>query len=86
MNLADQIEALARTATPAVAEASHVFSARQRDLELAMDEHRRNAVRSETQQLRDELENAADAADATPGIMLPADVADASPHLPPRNT
>ena len=33
-----------------------------------------------------ELENAADAADATPGIMLPADVADASPHLPPRNT
>ena len=31
-------------------------------------------------------ENAADAADATPGIMLPADVADASPHLPPRNT
>ena len=49
MNLADQIEALARTATAGVAEASHVFSARQRDLELAMDEHRRNAVRSETQ-------------------------------------
>ncbi|WP_055474862.1 hypothetical protein [Gordonia sp. HS-NH1] len=86
MNLADQIEALARSCTAAVAEASHRFSARQRDLELAMDDHRRTAVRSETQQMRDDLENAADAADATPGIMLPADVADASPHLPPPNT
>lgn len=86
MNLADQIEALARSSTAGVAEASHLFSARQRDLELAMDDHRRHAVRSETQRLRDDLESAADAADATPGIMLPADVADASPHLPPPNT
>ncbi|MEY1676322.1 hypothetical protein CYJ73_04045 [Gordonia terrae] len=86
MNLADQIEAMARTATAGVAEASHLFSAQQRDLELAMADHRRNAVRSETQRLRDDLENDADAADATPGILLPADVADASPHLPPPNT
>ena len=86
MNLADQIEAMARTATAGVAEASHVFSAQQRDLGLAMDAHRHNAVQSDTQRLRDDLENAADAADATPGIMLPADVADASPHLPPPNT
>ncbi|WP_238422080.1 hypothetical protein [Gordonia sp. 'Campus'] len=86
MNLADQIEALARSATADVAGASHRFSARQRDLDLAMADHLRNSVRSETERLREELENAAEAADATPGIMLPADVADASPHLPPTTT
>ncbi|MBD0861999.1 hypothetical protein IA539_12355 [Gordonia sp. zg691] len=85
MNLADQIEALARNATADVAEASRRFSAAQRDLALAMTEHRRNAVQSETDRLREDLENTADAADAVPGIMLPADMADASPHLRPPN-
>ncbi|MCZ4578126.1 hypothetical protein O4158_03235 [Gordonia amicalis] len=85
MSLADQIEALARSATAEVADASRRFSAAQRDLELAMAEHRRTAVQSETERLRAELEHEADAADALPGIMLPADMADASPHLPPPN-
>ncbi|AZZ82956.1 MULTISPECIES: hypothetical protein [Gordonia] len=85
MSLADQIEALARSATAEVADASHRFSAAQRDLDLAMTEHRRTAAQSETDRLRAQLEHEADAADALPGIMLPADMADASPHLPPPN-
>ena len=83
MNLADQIEALARSATAAVADASHRFSAAQRDLGHAMTDHRRAAVPSETERLREALEHEAEAADALPGIMLPADMADASPHLLP---
>ncbi|ATD70243.1 hypothetical protein M0655_22170 [Gordonia amicalis] len=85
MSLADQIEALARSATAEVADASHRFSAAQRDLEIAMTDHRRTAEQSAAQRLRAELEREANAADALPGIMLPADMADASPHLPPPN-
>ena len=85
MSLADQIEALARSATAEVADASPRFSAAQRDLDRSMAEHRRTAEQSETERLRAELEHEADAADALPGIMLPADKADASPHLPPPN-
>lgn len=82
MNLADQIEALARAATNDVAAASQRFSTRQRDLEATMSEHRRHAVVSDRERLRADLEDAADAADATPMIMLPADIADATPHSP----
>jgi len=83
VNLADQIEALARSATAQVADASHRFTGAQRDLAATMAEHRRTAPRSRTELLREDLEHQADAADALPSIMLPADVADASPHLPP---
>ncbi|MEO9328341.1 hypothetical protein [Gordonia aurantiaca] len=83
MNLADQIEALARSATAQVADASHRFTAAQRDLAQAMADHRRTMLRSRTEMLREELEHDADAAGTVPSIMLPADIADASPHLPP---
>lgn len=80
MNPADQIEAVARATTAAVAAASREFTATQRRLSGQLDADRA-ARRNDVEQLRADLESAADAADnATPRILLPADVAEASPH------
>ncbi|GAA1481701.1 hypothetical protein GCM10009624_21410 [Gordonia sinesedis] len=82
MNLADQIDAVARSTIDQLAAASRAFSAEQLRLGREFDE--RAATGRTDRQLRADLETAADAADsATPRIMLPADMAGASPHLPP---
>lgn len=84
MNLADQIEAVARDTIDRVAAASREFSAEQMRLGHEFDEL---SVATRTdRRMRADLETAADAADsATPRIMLPADMAGASPHLPPED-
>ncbi|WLP91621.1 hypothetical protein [Gordonia sp. NB41Y] len=80
MNTADQIEQIARATTTRLAEASREFSAVQRRLSGVADQHRQ-ATADATARLRADLEVAADACDSpTPRILLPADVAEASPH------
>ena len=80
MNLADQIEAISRDATREVVGASRMYSATQRRLAAEFAEHT-EATQSAQLRLRRQLEIDADIADvATPRIMLPADVAEASPH------
>ena len=80
MNLADQIDAISRTATGEVVEASRAYSATQRRLAEEYAEHE-EAVASVQRRLRHQLEVDAEIADnATPRILLPADVAEASPH------
>ncbi|MGV9858183.1 hypothetical protein ACWDTD_05985 [Gordonia sp. NPDC003425] len=82
MNLADQIEGITRDATDRVAAASRAFSLAQAELTERASTERRDA--SAAARLRAELLDDADAADAaTPRIMLPADVAEASPHRHP---
>jgi len=81
VNLSDQIEQVARAATAEVAAASRTFSLAQQDLAKEYAAQRSSDVGA--QAVRAGLEEQADAADALPGIMLPADVADSSPHLPP---
>ncbi|RPA12160.1 hypothetical protein [Gordonia sp. OPL2] len=82
MNLADQIEAIARRATAHVTAASNAFSETQRRLVAELGDHRdENADPRE--RLREGLRREADAADVdTPRLLLPADVAEASPHRP----
>lgn len=80
MNAADQIESLTRQTVGRLTAASRAFSEIQQQVAADLDDHRR-ARQGEVQQLRADLESAADARDsATPRILLPADVADASPH------
>ncbi|MGW0037111.1 hypothetical protein [Gordonia sp. NPDC003376] len=80
MNAADQIEQIARAAITGLATASREFSAVQRRLSEVADHHRQ-ATADVTAQLRADLETVADACDSpTPRILLPADVAEASPH------
>ncbi|MEE3848897.1 hypothetical protein VZC37_01030 [Gordonia sp. LSe1-13] len=82
MNLADQIEAIARRATARVVAASNDFSTAQRGLAAEVAEHRAS-VATPDQRMRDQLRRDADVADcATPRILLPADMAEASPHTP----
>ncbi|AZG44956.1 hypothetical protein [Gordonia insulae] len=78
MNLADQIEAIARRATAQVIAASHTYSDVQRRLAAELAEHRHST--DPDVRLREKLRQEADVADAPPRIMLPADVAEASPH------
>lgn len=80
MNLADQIESISRRAVGDVVDASRTYSETQRRLAGEYAEHL-DATASAQQRLRHQLEVEADIADnATPRIMLPADVAEASPH------
>ncbi|MGC4962248.1 hypothetical protein ACPXCG_01070 [Gordonia sp. DT218] len=80
MNLADQIEAVARRATAEVVAASHAYAATQRRLASDLADFR-SASAAPDQRLREKLQTDADIADtATPRILLPADVAEASPH------
>lgn len=81
MNLADQIEAVARAATAEVAAASRAFSLTRRDLSDALRAHQASTPDA-VARARADLEDDADAVDATPGILLPADRAETSPHLP----
>ncbi|MFT4127173.1 MAG: hypothetical protein QM662_13225 [Gordonia sp. (in: high G+C Gram-positive bacteria)] len=79
MKAADQIESLARETTTALAAASREFTATLRRLAAEVDDHCR--THDEVAGLRADLESAAAAADhPTPRILLPADLADASPH------
>lgn len=79
MNLADQIEAIARRATAHVTAASNAFSDTQRRLTAELAEHRED--NDPRERLREGLRREADAADVdTPRLLLPADVAEASPH------
>ncbi|MAU83537.1 hypothetical protein VX037_10430 [Gordonia sp. Z-3] len=82
MNLADQIEAIARRATARVVAASNEFSATQRRLVAACAEHRA-ATATADERLRGELHRESEVAEtAIPRILLPADQAAASPHTP----
>ncbi|MDY6807663.1 hypothetical protein GIY30_16950 [Gordonia sp. HNM0687] len=85
MNLADQIDAIARRATARVVAASNEFSATQRGLVAELAEHRA-AVATPGERLRGELHREAEVAEvATPRILLPADRAESSPHTPVRD-
>ncbi|MGC4934186.1 hypothetical protein ACLQ3C_10935 [Gordonia sp. DT30] len=85
MNAAEQIEHLARGTVGRLTMASRAYSALQQGLMADLDDHHRTH-RTEVQQLRTDLETAADACDnATPRILLPADVAEASPHVTTSN-
>ncbi|MDL9938322.1 hypothetical protein QSJ18_16340 [Gordonia sp. ABSL1-1] len=84
MNPADQIEAVARMATAHVAAASRKLSGIQRDLADALAAHRAAHVGADDR-LCARLQAQADAEDNLPGILLPADMAQGSPHLSRRN-
>lgn len=85
MNLADQIDAIARRATARVVAASHEFSATQRRLMAEVADHRADTA-TPGERLRGELHREAEVAEfVTPRILLPADRADASPHTPVRD-
>ncbi len=80
MNAAEQIEHLTRSTIGSLTAASREFSETQQVLVARLDDHLL-AHRTEVSQLRTDLQTAADAADnATPRILLPADIAEASPH------
>ncbi|MFW0796129.1 hypothetical protein AAFP30_20115 [Gordonia sp. CPCC 205515] len=85
MNLADQIEAIARAATTQVVDASNEFSTTQRRLAQELAEHQAGERPADQpddlDDLRSRLDDEADRADSvTPRILLPADMAEGSPH------
>ena len=82
MSLADQIDAIARGATESIVGASREFTATQAQLARTLAEHRRRSG-TQTARMRDQLVDDADEADGVPRLLLPADLADASPHSPP---
>lgn len=82
MSLADQIDAIARGATESIVVASREFTATQAGLATALAEHRRRSG-TQTARMREQLVDDADEADALPRVLLPADLAEASPHSPP---
>ncbi|GAB35287.1 hypothetical protein [Gordonia otitidis] len=85
MTIADQIDALARAATESIVGASREFSATQTDLASACAEHR-SRPGSPSTLAREQLVIDADEADALPRVLLPADMAEASPHSPAEST
>ena len=82
MSLADQIDAITRGATESIVVASREFTATQAELASTIAEHRRRSG-SQTARMREQLVDDADEADALPRLLLPADLAEASPHSPP---
>ncbi|MFT4044080.1 MAG: hypothetical protein QM673_13050 [Gordonia sp. (in: high G+C Gram-positive bacteria)] len=82
MNLADQIEAISRAATERVVGAARDFSAAQARLGAQLADHRRAAATSADQLRAELLDDAQVGGNRTPRIMLPADIAEASPHRP----
>ena len=80
MNSADQIESIARATTDRLAAISRTFSAKQQQLIEEQTRERASRPDDDTK-IREELRLAADLAEvSTPRIMLPADMAQASPH------
>lgn len=91
MNLADQIEAIARTATTHVVDASNEFSVTQRRLTQELAEYQDGAPghgeHESTDDDRDHFRSHVDhEAEATgsvlPRLLVPADMAEANPHQP----
>ncbi|MFW0784401.1 hypothetical protein AAFP35_07735 [Gordonia sp. CPCC 206044] len=98
MNLADQIETIARRATDQVVSASHAFSETQRRLADELEEHRAAGAVDEMDpddsdqeyyeselddsRHRDPLEDDLDADDTAARILFPADSADADTRFP----
>lgn len=86
MNPADQIDAITRRATGAVLAGAHDYSTRRRELTALLlagtdtgQDPSETAVEAES--VHDRLTRAAElAGNATPQILLPADVAQGSPH------
>ncbi|MGW5522628.1 hypothetical protein [Gordonia sp. NPDC003950] len=80
MNAAEQIEMIARRTVATVTAESRRFSEATLRLATELGEHQQ-IRRNEVADLRTELQAAADACDtATPRILLPADMSEASPH------
>lgn len=80
MKAADQIELVARQATGELAAISRAFTATQRQLAGDLATHRGMHDDAEVR-LRADLTLAAEMSEvSTPQIMLPADMAQASPH------
>ena len=82
MSLADQIDAITRGATESIVVGSREVTAPQAELASPLAEHRRRSG-SQAARMREQLVDDADEADALPRLLLPADLAEASPHSPP---